>query len=132
MSIFIDSGAFIAYYNKRDQFHDLSIQLFNEIEKNSFGYAITSDYVLNEATTRVLLKISKEKAIELGKKIFEQYPTIHVTEQIFEEAWEKFTTLKPLSLTDCTNLCIMENHNIDYIFTFDHHFKGFVKTIGVK
>ena len=132
MSIFIDSGAFIAYYNKDDQFHKSAIELFEQIESNEFGYAITSDYIIDEATARVLIQLGKQKAIELGERIFENYPIIHIDSELLKEAWKKFVKFKPFTLTDCTNLVIMENHNLDYIFTFDGDFKNFVKTIGPK
>lgn len=132
MSIFIDSGAFIAYYNLHDEFHGIAQELFKEIENNSFGQAITSDYMLNEATARVLTQIGKEKAIELGKSILDDYPVVHVNEHVLEKAWERFKKIKPFSLADCTSLVIIENDKIDCIFTFDSHFKNFVKTVGAR
>lgn len=132
MTIFIDSGAFIAYYNKRDEFHNIAIELFNELEKGSFGYATTSDYMLNEATARVMAQMGKDHAVNLGRRIFGDYPVLHVDVELFEQAWDKFVRLKPFSLADCTTLILMEKHGIDYLFTFDRAFKNFVKTIGVK
>jgi len=43
--IFIDSSAFIAYYNKRDQHHEKAVKIFKKISAGDFGRPITSDYI---------------------------------------------------------------------------------------
>lgn len=132
MSIFVDAGPFIAFCSKRDENHELSKLIFNEIDKGHYGEIITSDYIVTETVNFLFKKGQKEDALLLGKRIFGGYNVTHVDEIIFQSAWSKFSRLKPFSLTDCTNLAIIEKYNVETIFTFDSEFKSFVKTVGLS
>ncbi|VVB51205.1 Uncharacterised protein [uncultured archaeon] len=43
MSVFIDTGIFIAYVNKRDERHIPATHIVEEILTNKYGAAFTSD-----------------------------------------------------------------------------------------
>jgi len=45
MSIFIDTGLFIAYISKKDEHHTCATHLVKDIMKNKYGAAFTSDMV---------------------------------------------------------------------------------------
>lgn len=45
MSVFIDTGAFLAYRKKRDSYHEVALKLFTDALKGKYGQIYTSDYI---------------------------------------------------------------------------------------
>jgi len=43
MSIFADTGAFLAYRNKKDKYHETALKLFKDALKGKYGQIYTSD-----------------------------------------------------------------------------------------
>ncbi len=54
--VFLDSGFFIAYRNKRDEYHEHAQYLLAQIINGKIDKGQTCDYVLDEAVTRVRWK----------------------------------------------------------------------------
>src|SRR4030067_1819491 len=54
MSVFVDTGAFLAYRNQKDRYHEIALKLFREALKGKYGQIYTSDYVYDEALTLAL------------------------------------------------------------------------------
>jgi len=130
MKIFIDSSAYIAYYNKRDENHEKAKNFLDKIKSKEISPIIfyTSDYIFDEVlTTIIALTGRKDLAIKVGNAIFSSKITkiIKVDSKIFNEAWELFKKYKDKtwSFTDCTSFIIMKINNIKRAFTFDEHYK---------
>jgi len=130
MKIFIDSSAYIAYYNKRDENHKKAKNLLDKIKSKEISPIIfyTSDYIFDEVlTTIITLTGRKDLAIKVGNAILSSKITkiIKVDSKIFNEAWELFKKYKDKtwSFTDCTSFIIMKINNIKRAFTFDEHYK---------
>lgn len=56
MSIFADTGAFLAYRNKKDKYHETALKLFKDALKGKYGQIYTSDYIYDEALTLALIR----------------------------------------------------------------------------
>ncbi len=130
MKIFIDSSAYIAYYNKRDENHEKAKNFLDKIRSKEISPIIfyTSDYIFDEVlTTIIALTGRKDLAIKVGNTILSSKITkiIKVDSKIFNEAWELFKKYKDKtwSFTDCTSFIIMKINNIKRAFTFDEHYK---------
>lgn len=130
MKIFIDSSAYIAYYNKRDENHEKAKNFLDKIKSKEISPIIfyTSDYIFDEVlTTIITLTGRKDLAIKVGNAILSSKITkiIKVDSKIFNEAWELFKKYKDKtwSFTDCTSFIIMKINNIKRAFTFDEHYK---------
>lgn len=130
MKIFIDSSAYIAYYNKRDENHEKAKNFLDKIKSKEISPIIfyTSDYIFDEVlTTIIALTGRKDLAIKVGNAILSSKITkiIKVDSKIFNEAWELFKKYKDKtwSFTDCTSFIIMKINNIKRAFTFDEHYK---------
>jgi len=130
MKIFIDSSAYIAYYNKRDENHEKAKNFLDKIKSKEISPIIfyTSDYIFDEVlTTIITLTGRKDLAIKVGNTILSSKITkiIKVDSKIFNEAWELFKKYKDKtwSFTDCTSFIIMKINNIKRAFTFDEHYK---------
>ncbi len=134
MAIFIDTGIFLALYDVDDIYHQRSKELFKEALTGSLGRLYTSDYIIDEAVTILLVRTKQHNvAVELGKILIESPRITRLTVEgdVFTDAWIKFQSLKDkyLSFTDCTSLALVEKHRIKHLMSFDHGFDGLTKRI---
>ncbi len=134
MAIFIDTGLFLALYDVDDIYHQRSKELFKEALTGGLGRLYTSDYIIDEAVTILLVRTKQHNvAVELGKYLIEspRITRLIVEDDAFIDAWIKFQSLKDkyLSFTDCTSLTLVEKHRIKQIMSFDHGFDGLTKRI---
>lgn len=133
--IFVDTGAWDALADSRDPNHESALQFRDEIAGQCS--LITTDYVLDELYTLLLMNVGYPQCVnfkrQLGALIEEGVLVVEwVSPAIAAEAWEvfeRFNTDKRWSFTDCTSYAVMKRHNIDEAFAFDHHFvqMGFIR-----
>ncbi|MBX5327271.1 MAG: type II toxin-antitoxin system VapC family toxin [Candidatus Bathyarchaeia archaeon] len=134
MTVFIDTGIFIALRNADDELHQRSKELMKKALKAEFGTIYTSDYIIDEAITTALIRTKRQDlATDIGKYIIEspRITKLWTTKETFELAWQKFQTLKdkPLSFTDCTTLAHIQKNKIKQILSFDSDFDGLAQRI---
>jgi uncharacterized protein len=134
VTVFVDTGIFVALHNADDDFHSRSNELMKQALKGDFGRIFTSDYVIDEAVTVALVRTRKhEIALDLGRFIIEspRITKVWVGEASFKAAWKKFIMLKdkPLSFTDCTSIAVIESSGIKQIMSFDSGFDGLITRI---
>ena len=133
MSVFIDTGAFLAYRNKKDKYHEVADWLFREALKGKFGQLYTSDYIYDEALT---LAINRTKnisvAMDLSLVILSpRIKMIFVDAGLLERSTRTFKKYsgRNLSFTDAVTMEIMDEFGITKYFGFDAHFEGVVEKI---
>lgn len=134
MSIFIDTGVFVAFHNTNDVNHSKALDLIKKIATGRLGSAYTSDYIFDEAVTTALIRTKKpETALTLGKMIQGELTApfiviLRVNTTAFEKAWKLFSRYaeRGLSFTDCTSIALMNIKNIETIASFDTDFDGIV------
>ena len=134
MAVFIDTGLFLALYDIDDAFHKRSKELFKNALTGKLGRLYTSDYIIDETLTTVLVRTKQHNiAVELGKYLMEspRITKLTVDNDAFLDAWAKFQTLKDknLSFTDCTTLALTEKYRIKQLMSFDHGFDGLTERI---
>jgi hypothetical protein len=131
MSVFVDTGAWFAYFVRRDPDHNLARKWVS----NNDSHLITSDYILDELFTLLKLRESYAVAVAAGKILTEEKicKIIKITPDDFARAWNVFVQFsdKGWSFTDCTSKVIMERLNISVSFSFDEHFDQFGSIIRV-
>lgn len=130
MKLFIDSSAYIAFYNERDEKHREAEGFMNEVKKGVFGPVIfyTTDYVFDETVTSVISFTGrKDLALNAGEAIVSSKITrmIKVDYEAFKDAWDLFKKFKDKlwSFTDCTSFILMKRHRLVTAFTFDEHYR---------
>jgi len=70
MSVFIDTGVFIAFHNMRDRNHSRAVELVKRAARGEFGILYTSDYVFDEAVTTALIRTRNPSiALSIGEMI---------------------------------------------------------------
>jgi predicted nucleic acid-binding protein len=131
MSVFVDTGAWFAYFVRRDPDHDCARNWVSANESS----LVTSDYILDELFTLLKIRESHVVAVAAGRVLMEEKACqiIKLTPNDFADAWSIFVRFsdKGWSFTDCTSKVIMERLGITTAFSFDEHFEQFGSMIRV-
>ena len=123
--IFIDSGAWIALFDKDDQYHLRAKRLWTQIAVDH-PFQVTSNLVLNETLTYLARRIRYPYAVEVGRKPL-RHPTLEVfrsrdlDEENALDRMDKWSDQR-LGFTDCVSLELMRRHGLYRVFSFDRHF----------
>ena len=126
--IFVDSGAWIALLNQRDQYHDDAVVIYNGLKQQK-ARLLTTDYVIDETVTWLKYRSSHQVAVQFLDLVesVEKTGVLTVAEIdkiLFQEAKKLFRQYDSvqLSFTDCTSFAICQKHNISETYAFDDHF----------
>lgn len=133
--IFIDASGWIEFLLKGEIYHKkVNDYFFDELKKGSRFF--TSDYVLDEAFTRLLTcqSFRSAKALRTKTKQAEKQKELLIfftDETIFNNAWKIFTKFSEhkFSFTDAAIMSFVEKFKIDEILTLDQGFKRVGLTI---
>ncbi|KAF5410024.1 MAG: VapC ribonuclease [Candidatus Methanogasteraceae archaeon] len=134
MAVFIDTGAFMAYRNKKDIYHSEADDLLRRALQWEFGAIFTTDFIYDETLTLAMVRTGNKTVakdisdVMLSPRI--EMLIIDVT--VLNKARELFFRLfdKRISFTDATTMAVMQQENIMKIITFDSHFKGMFEVLG--
>ena len=138
MSVFVDTGVFVAFHNTRDTNHKRALGLLRSIVDGELGTAYTSDYVFDEAVTTTLVRTRRpENALAVGRMILGELTApflaiLRLDDEAFKEAWRLFPQYagRGLSFTDCSSITLMRTGGIESIVSFDADFDGIVSRIS--
>lgn len=132
MSIFIDTGAFLAKYIAKDQYHKSAIDTWNKLQKSN-GKFFTSIFILNEMITLLGRWVSPEFSMKKAYGIYDSNSFIILRPDKSDElrALEFYSKYKDknIGFTDCISFALMKKYKIEQAFSFDRHFNdaGFKK-----
>lgn len=133
MTVFVDTGVFYAHHDRDANRHEFAERALVEVlTSSSYGRAVTSEYVFDEAVTLTLRRTGRvADAIELGRRILgEGYPDVidvlHTTPTEFAHAFDVFTRYddQRLSFTDAMTVALVDTHDVDAVLSFDDDFDG--------
>ena len=134
MSIFADTGAFLAYRNKKDKYHETALKLFQEALKGKYGQIYTSDYIYDEALTLALIRTNNlAVAMDIAEVINSpRIKMVFIDAKLLEKSTKTFKQYsdRNLSFTDAVTIEIMKELNIEKYFGFDSHFDGIVQQVS--
>ena len=131
-AVFIDTGFWIALFDKRDRNH---LSAKNNLESLIKNYSLYfSDFILFETITYLNCSIRRhDLAIRFLKKAQKPILKMLVVDEIIKTTalnmFEKYSD-KDLSMTDCTSFVLMNQKGINKYAGFDDHFlqMGFICT----
>lgn len=133
MSVFVDTGAFLAYRNKKDRYHEDATKLFMDALKGKYGQIYTSDYIYDEALTLALVRTNNiSVAMDIADVILSpRIKMVFVDAGILEKSTKTFKQYsgRNLSFTDAVSIEIMNELNIEKYLGFDTHFNGIVEQV---
>ena len=126
--IFVDSGAWIAFLDQRDQHHDNAVAIYNDL-RHQRTRLLTTDYVIDETATRLRYKANYSIAVQFldlieNSKVTRGLTVTEIDSALFQEAerlFRQYDTAE-LSFTDCTSFVVCQQLNISEAFAFDQHF----------
>jgi len=131
MPVFVDTGAWFAYFVRRDSDHAAAVRWMTT---NRLPL-LTTDFVLDELFTLLKLRESHVVAVAAGNTVLHGGVTKveRISEGDFARAWTIFEQYndKEWSFTDCTSKVMIERLGITYAFAFDVHFEQFGTVIRV-
>jgi len=132
-SAIIDSSYFCSYFNEKDSLFERSNILSKKLEDFNL---FTSNLILMETYTVLAQKAGKGASVNFGKYIRSQQniQVLWVSELIEDDSWEIFKSIKSknVSYVDCTTISLAENEGINYIVSFDEHFRKLSKHFKFK
>lgn len=123
--LFIDTGAFIAWYDEDDQYHDSAKAVFQAIRAGTLPYRplYTSRYVLSELATRLQRGVDHATAVDALKTVrsSSSFNIERVGDSAFDRVCEEFERYDDqiISLVDHTSGVLCEDLEIERVFTFD-------------
>ena len=123
--IFIDTGAFVARYIERDQYHDAATEQWRMLQKDQ-RQCFTSNFVLDETITLLARRSTYEFAAERARNLYESKSLAILRPDENDElaALELFQKYgdQSVSFTDRVSFVLMKKRNIKCAFSFDRHF----------
>jgi predicted nucleic acid-binding protein len=124
--VFVDTNGWVGLKHRGDSFWQAATDLNAALLSGGARY-VTSNFVLDESYTLLLLRVGHRVAVELGEEIRASrlVTVVHISEELEGEAWSLFKRYsdKEFSFTDCTSFVVMQRRGIWEAFTNDHHFE---------
>lgn len=123
--IFVDTGAWFAAFVPTDPDHAQAVRWL----KQNCAPLVTTDYVVDELLTLLLVRGERQRALRLGDALFDgALAELHwlARDEVYA-AWQTYRqfTDKGWSFTDCTSRVVMQRRGIQAAFAFDLHFRQF-------
>jgi len=123
--IFVDTGAWIALMNRKDENHDDAVAIYRNLKQRR-EQLFTTDHVINEIVT--YLRSRRSQAFQFldiigcaEKTSVLTVPT--VSSPIFEEAKRLFREHNGIfTFTECTSLAFCRRHEILEVFAYNQNF----------
>ena len=130
--LFIDTGAFYAYYDPDDDEYERSRAVFEAIRAGElvYGPLYTSRYVLSETATLTLVRQDHATASRALNEIRAAgFQILDVDEALFARTCEQFDRYDDhkISFVDHLTGVLCDEHGIERVFTFD---PGDFRTLG--
>lgn len=123
--IFVDTGALVARYIRRDGHHRKARRVWAEIERGR-RRCFTSSFVLDETFTLLGRRASYSFAAERARALLGSAALTVLRPDSEDELkavdlFAKFAD-QEVSFTDCISFVLMRRNKLDQAFTFDRHF----------
>jgi predicted nucleic acid-binding protein len=123
--IFVDTGAFVARYIRRDSFHRRARRAWAEVDR-SRARCFTSSFVLDETFTLLGRRSTYAFAADRARALLSSAALTILRpgsddETAAVELFAKFADQR-VSFTDCVSFVLMRRHRLVRAFTFDRHF----------
>ncbi|MBU0693432.1 MAG: PIN domain-containing protein [Candidatus Omnitrophica bacterium] len=124
--VFVDTSGWVALFVENDADHKKAVSIFEQLkEEKTLIY--TSDYVIDETITTILVRGSHKQSVVAGSALFnsEIIKNIYVAPEYLESAWKLYQKYKDkeFSFTDVTSMTISKELNIKKAFSFDTDFQ---------
>ena len=124
-SIFVDTSAWYALTNGRDQNHSRAKSFFSGLTSD-YGKLVTTSLVIGETYTLLRMRAGYDVAAGFLKAVHNSslLMRIHVSEETDVESYRLLRRFSEIDLSyiDATSIVTMKSHAISDCFAFDRHF----------
>ena len=125
MKLFVDTGGFIAAFNRSDQYHKITREYLQHLSGKEELF--TSNYVIDEVITWLRMRIDHRTAVNFAEYVFEsKILRVHYidkdTESLAFKVFKKYSD-KKFSFTDASSIAFLEHFRIRFVLGFDQEFK---------
>lgn len=123
--VFVDTSAFVATRNRREREHERARDALRELAAAQASL-FTSNYVVAETYTALLVRVGRHEAIEWGRRLRAgaAIEVVRVEETVEDEAWSILESHadKAWSYVDATSFALMAREGATEALAFDEHF----------
>jgi predicted nucleic acid-binding protein len=121
--VFADTSGFLALMDADDRFHDRAVSEWRKYGEEG-AVVWTSDYVRLESWSLIQRRLGPVAVLDFRDLILPVVTILHVGEEIFDNAAEKWRIARrrSLSIVDITSFDCMRKNGIGRAFSFDAHF----------
>ena len=126
MSSLIDSGVWIAAFNKKDAHHVQGKAIISAITEGKLADVLISDYIFNEVVTYTRRKLGSDVSLKIANALVDSshIKIIMIGESDFIASLHIFQKYDALSFTDANIVVIMKNLKIKHLISFDSGFNS--------
>ena len=134
MRVFIDSSAIVALNDSDDPLHKDAKKVLENRLSNTFESFLSTNIIL-ESVTLISQRVGKKEGVLLLDELRSGiYTIINPDATLIQEAESLFRSIpsKNVSYSDCVSFVVMRRYGINWVFSFDPHFRkqGF-KRVGI-
>lgn len=126
MKLFVDTSAWVAYYDADDRWHAAAKAAVDSLLDQRVTL-VTTDYVIDETITLLLYHAGRQRALTFGDTVqrSRHVELLRIDADIWEQAWRLFKRYddKTWAFTDCTSFVVMRQMGLWEVFAFDYHFE---------
>jgi len=125
VKVFIDTGAFIARFIEKNQYHQQAVKLW-ELLRQEDAKCVTSNFVLDETFTLLGRRAGYGFAHERALNLYASQALTIVRPALDDEMiglnyFKKYAD-QSISFTDCISFALMDRIQTHRVFPFDTHF----------
>jgi predicted nucleic acid-binding protein len=127
--LFVDTGAFYAWFKPDDDDHARATAVFDGIQSGELPYrpVLTSRYVLSELATLTLYHVGHREAVKAFDTIRESetFSVLPADEAVFTAAREQFGQYddQEISFVDHLSGVLAREYDVERVFAFDSDFR---------
>ena len=123
-AVLVDTGAFLALENPREDRHQVAKDCLDEIERHHLPLIVSLPTIF-ESYSRILYVVGERKARIFLHNIYDG--SLNITRTTVEDEVAAMVMLEKfadpdISFVDAVNMALMIRLGIQVCFTFDHHF----------
>jgi predicted nucleic acid-binding protein len=124
--IFVDTGAWVARFSRRDQFHNRAIETWENLWVSGEPI-VTSDSVFAETVSMLVRRIGPSSGVQTGRFLhgWSELTILRATREDETTALDLLAKFADQSVgfVDCLSFALMRRHGISVAFSFDRHFE---------
>lgn len=135
MVVFVDSAAWIAIFDKHDQYHGPALRIRHELLDRGVPL-VTTGLIMSESLTHIARRVDYSYAAKVGEMIYQSgavavVPVNRAQENHALQLMRKWAD-KKVSFCDCVSFAWLYESGNQAVFSFDKHFlyAGF-RLIGI-